>query len=66
MMTHHDYLPLVSLPTQLSDEAAAQLLEFFYELAHVLENHYAGQLHRYYHPENEQQYELWTDQDPPF
>lgn len=66
MITNLDDLPLVSLPTELSDQDAAQLLDFFHELARVLESHYAGQLHRYYHPENEQQYELWTDQDPPF
>jgi hypothetical protein len=41
-------LPLVPLPTGLSDEAAAQLLEWLHETARVLESHYAGQLHRYY------------------
>jgi hypothetical protein len=40
-------LPLVCLPSDLSDEAAAQLLEFLYELARTLENHYYAQLHRY-------------------
>jgi hypothetical protein len=33
----------------LSDEAAAKLIEFLYELADALERHYAGQLLRYTH-----------------
>jgi hypothetical protein len=47
-MNADDDLPLVPLPTELSDEAAAQLLQWLYETARVLESHYAGQLHRYY------------------
>ena len=66
MITNLDYLPLISPPTELSDEAAAQLLEFLYELARVLESHYAGQLHRYYHPVDEPQTDLWPEHDPPF
>ncbi len=67
MITNLEDLPLVSLPTELSDEAAAQLLEFLYELVRVHESHYAGQLHRHYHPADERQTELWPDeQDPPF
>ena len=58
--------PLVALPTELSDESAAMLLAFLYELARVLENHYAGQLHRYYHPADERQSALLNDNDPPF
>jgi hypothetical protein len=61
-----DYPPLVTLPTDLSDEAAAKLLEFLYELARVLENHYAAQINRYYHPGDDRQPDLWDDQDPPF
>ena len=66
MMPDIDSLPLVSLPTELSDEAAAQLLEFLYELVRVHEGHYAGQLHRYDHRADERQTELWPEQDPPF
>ena len=33
---------------ELSDEAAAQLLDFLYELATAFENAYFDQLHRYY------------------
>jgi hypothetical protein len=40
-------LPIVCLPLELSDESAAKLIEFLYELADALERHYAGQLMRY-------------------
>jgi hypothetical protein len=42
-------LPIICLPTQLSDEAAATLVEFLHELSAALEQHYFAQLHRYYH-----------------
>jgi hypothetical protein len=41
-------LPLVCLPTALSDEAAAQLVEFLHELTEALERHYCAQLRRHY------------------
>ena len=47
MMQPND-LPLLCLPTDMSDEAVAKLLEFLYELTEGLERHYFGQLHRYY------------------
>jgi hypothetical protein len=62
----YEYPPLVALPTELSDESAAKLLEFLYELARVLDNHYAAQLHRYYHDGDERQCDLWCENDPPF
>ena len=34
---------------ELSDEAAAQVLDFLYELVISFENAYFGQLHRYYY-----------------
>ena len=44
-------LPMVCLPMDLSDESAASLIEFLYQLTEALERHYAGQLlchaHRY-------------------
>ena len=58
------YPPVVSIPDGLSDEAAAELLAFLYDLARVIENHYAGQLHRHYAPTDERQLPLW--EDPPF
>lgn len=41
-------LPLVCLPIDLSDEAAAKLIEFLHELTESLERHYCAQLRRYY------------------
>jgi hypothetical protein len=41
-------LPLICLPTELSDEAAATLIEFLHELTTALEQHYFAQLHRHY------------------
>lgn len=51
---HRDPLPLLCLPTDLSDETAAKLLELLYEIARTLENHYATQINRYYHPDDDQ------------
>ena len=58
--------PLIALPDELSDEAAAKLLECLYEIARVVENHYGAQLQRYYHREDERQQTLWPPSDPPF
>jgi len=44
-------LPLC-LPADLSDEAAAKLIEFLYELTEALESRYFVQLRRYYHHAN--------------
>jgi hypothetical protein len=41
-------LPLVCLPIDLSDEAAAKLVEFLQELTEALERHYCAQLRCYY------------------
>jgi len=41
-------LPLLCLPTDLSDEAAAKLVEFLHELTEALERHYCAQLRRHY------------------
>jgi len=51
----------------LSDEAAAKLIEFPHELLQSLESHYAGQLLRYAHrydPESSSPDSQTTD--PPF
>ncbi len=61
-----DYPPMITLPEELSDEAAAKMVEFLYELANVFESCYAGQLYRYYHHPDERQADLWEDQDQPF
>ena len=47
-MLHPNDLPLVCLPTDLSDEAAAKLVEFLHELAEALERHYFAQIRRHY------------------
>ncbi len=67
-MNHIDLneLPLLCLPTELSDEDAARLLAFFLEAARVLESHYAGQLYRHDHRPDPRQQPLWPDNDPPF
>ena len=57
--------PLIHLPLDLSGEAAAKMLELLYELAHLLENHYAGQLYRYHNASDERQAELWPQTQPP-
>ena len=57
--------PLIALPLDLSDEAAAKMLELLYELAHLLENHYADQLYRYHNAIDERQAELWPQTEPP-
>ena len=43
-------LPLICLPIDLSDEAAAKLIEFLREFTDALESHYYAQLTRYYQP----------------
>ena len=62
-------LPLVCLPVGLSDQAAAQVLEFLHSLTDAFEQHYAGQLHRYYHATEQRQAARATKPpltDPPF
>jgi hypothetical protein len=39
-------LPIVCIPLELPDEAAAELLEFLSNLTETLERHYFSQLHR--------------------
>ena len=58
--------PFVARPTGLTGETVAQLLEVLCELGRGLENHYADQLHRYFHPRDARQQPLWLDDDPPF
>jgi hypothetical protein len=62
-------LPLLCLPIDLSDEAAAMLVEFLHELTEKLECHYCAQLMRYYHPTDIRQRDLDPppdSTDPPF
>ena len=39
-------LPIVCIPLELPDEAAAELLRFLRQLTDTVERHYFGQLHR--------------------
>jgi len=58
-------LPLVCLPLDLSDEAAAQLVEFLHELTEAIERHYAAQLKRYHCSTNLSERNI-DPTDPPF
>lgn len=42
-------LPLVCLPTELSGDAAAKLVEFLHELSDAIERHYFAQIHQHRH-----------------
>ena len=58
-------LPLICLPTALSDDAAAELLEFLHEFTEAFERHYASQLRRYHQRCREHRVDSDPD-DPPF
>ena len=64
-------LPIVCIPLELPDEAAAELLEFLRNLTETLERHYFGQLHRLAHarctrnPDPDSPFER-LESDPPF
>ena len=64
MLTPND-LPLVCLPVDLSDEAAAKLVEFLHELAEALERHYGAQLKRHYSANDSARHDF-DPSDPPF
>ena len=38
----------IEIPANLSDESAAQILEFLYELTRAFDSRYFDQIHRYY------------------
>ena len=60
-------LPPICLPMELSDQAAAELLDFLYQLTEALERHYAGQLLRYAHDRSPASLPPDPhDSDPPF
>lgn len=56
----------VRFPAALADEDVAAILDFLHDLATAFENHYAGQLYRYYHGFDQRQARLWDDDNPPF
>lgn len=56
------------LPDDLSNEAAAQLVECLYEIARVIDNRYFAQIRQHYEQPtttDDEQLSLW-DKDPPF
>jgi hypothetical protein len=64
-------LPLICLPVDLSDEAAAKLLEFLQELTEAIESQYYAQITRYYRSIRHDQQDLHISDppapcDPPF
>ena len=62
-------LPLLCLPTDLSVEAAAKLIEFLHELTDSLERQYCAKLRRYYNANDISQRDLDGPPaltDPPF
>ena len=63
---NHPVPPVICVPLDLSDEAAAKILKLLYELAHLLENHYADQLYRYHNRPEPRQTDLWSDADHTF
>jgi len=66
-MHQHERLPDWDTLPPLSDEAAAQILQFLYQWAAQFESHYYGQLCRYYEESTpDDQIELFPETDPPF
>ena len=63
---NHPPPPLIALPLDLSDEAAAKLTDFLLQIAHQMEDYYSEQLSRYHNRADERQPDLWSDTDPPF
>ena len=64
-------LPIICIPLELPDEAAAELLEFLRNLTEALERHYFGQLHRLAQARQAQNPDPHTpfdrsESDPPF
>jgi len=68
-MLQPNALPLVCLPLDLPDAAAAELIEFLHQLTAALERHYAGQLHHHYSAADQRDGESSASSpatDPPF
>jgi hypothetical protein len=46
-------LPIVRLPLELSDKAAATMLQFLHDLIAVFDRHYGEKIHRYFQVDGE-------------
>ena len=62
---NHQPPTLIIVPLDLSDEAAAKLIDSLLQIAHHLENHYSEQLYRYHNGIDERQLDLWSGTEPP-
>ena len=62
----HQPPPLITAALDLSDGAAARLIDFLLQIAHQKENYYSEQLYRYHNGIDERQPDLWSDSDRPF
>jgi hypothetical protein len=61
--------PMLIEPPTLSDQAAAEMLDFLYELINTFEYHYGPQIRRYHEPPPCNQCDLFENidgNDPPF
>ena len=66
-MNIHEPFPDWVPPLPLSDEAAAQILQFLYHWAALFQSRYDTQLRHYYQdPTPPDQLDLFPDTDPPF
>ena len=65
MTINHHPPPLITVPLDLSDEAAAKLIDFLLQIAHQMENHYCEPLYRYHNGSDERQLDLWDGNEPP-
>jgi len=50
-------------PPELSDEVAAEMLDFLYQLINAFENQYSNQLRRYHQPSEPPEPDLFDDFD---
>lgn len=51
-------LPLMLVPTDLSDETVVAIIDLLNDVIHALERQYTGQILRFYHT-NPRQPDLW-------
>lgn len=62
MRDQPDQPPLITIPGELDDKSAANLVHFLQGLTSILERYYAEPIARHYHRRNEALLELWDDE----